>query len=228
MWSNSPFWNPGNGEFSALGLHRYKIGECRGCCIPMTYSKCDVIQAQVPLSSCLASMAIAQSPSLKLCLTWRTSSRWDTLSSYMQFDSYIVTGRQHRRRTMWQDPIHLPPISTSIPLYGSLCMQCSSTAPQPASSSLTFTFHHFRTPTNQAIFRIALVCKYFRSYLDNIEFMEIHTAKLQFAAAKRGSSSSKWIISRPQRTLRRVHHWWKRHVFQQISSYEIDLVRNFI
>jgi len=132
--------------------------------------------------------------------------------------SYIVTGQQHWCCTMWQDPIHLPLISTSIPLYGSLGMQCSSTAPQPASSSLTFTFHHFWTPTNQAIFRIQVfICKYFRSYLNKIEFMEIHMANYSVPLLSVALASSKWIVSRQQCTLHRVHHWWKRHVFQQIS-----------
>ncbi|KZP05302.1 aspartyl-tRNA synthetase cytoplasmic [Athelia psychrophila] len=46
-----------------------------------------------------------------------------------------------------------------------------------------------RTPTNQAIFTIqARVCRYFREYLDERGFLEVHTAKLQPAATESGSS----------------------------------------
>lgn len=46
-----------------------------------------------------------------------------------------------------------------------------------------------RTTTNQAIFRITHgVCKLFREYLDNEDFIEIHTPKLQGAATESGSS----------------------------------------
>ncbi|KAN0060398.1 aspartate--tRNA ligase dps1 [Thecaphora frezii] len=46
-----------------------------------------------------------------------------------------------------------------------------------------------RTTTNQAIFRLTHgVCKLFREYLDNLDFVEIHTPKLQGAATESGSS----------------------------------------
>ncbi|EPQ28983.1 uncharacterized protein PFL1_03273 [Pseudozyma flocculosa PF-1] len=46
-----------------------------------------------------------------------------------------------------------------------------------------------RTTTNQAIFRLTHgVCRLFREYLDNLDFVEIHTPKLQGAATESGSS----------------------------------------
>lgn len=45
-----------------------------------------------------------------------------------------------------------------------------------------------RTPTSQAIFRIQSgVCRYFREYLDDQRFLEIHTPKLQGGATEGGS-----------------------------------------
>ncbi|KAH9440959.1 hypothetical protein MJO28_016073 [Puccinia striiformis f. sp. tritici] len=46
-----------------------------------------------------------------------------------------------------------------------------------------------RTPVNQAIFRVqSRVCNLFRSYLDEQDFIEIHTPKIQGAATESGSS----------------------------------------
>lgn len=46
-----------------------------------------------------------------------------------------------------------------------------------------------RTPTNQAIFRLTHgVCRLFREFLENNEFVEIHTPKLQGAATESGAS----------------------------------------
>lgn len=45
-----------------------------------------------------------------------------------------------------------------------------------------------RTPTSQAIFRVQSgVCRYFREYLDDQRFIEIHTPKLQGGATEGGS-----------------------------------------
>lgn len=45
-----------------------------------------------------------------------------------------------------------------------------------------------RTPTSQSIFRIqSAVCRYFREFLDDIDFTEIHTPKLQGGATEGGS-----------------------------------------
>ncbi|KAK4915805.1 aspartate--tRNA ligase dps1, partial [Elasticomyces elasticus] len=45
-----------------------------------------------------------------------------------------------------------------------------------------------RTPTSQGIFRVqAGICRYFREYLDDLRFMEIHTPKLQGGATEGGS-----------------------------------------
>ncbi|OAF69144.1 hypothetical protein A3Q56_03081 [Intoshia linei] len=46
-----------------------------------------------------------------------------------------------------------------------------------------------RTPTNQALFRlIAHICKLFREYLDENDFIEIHTPKLISAASEGGAN----------------------------------------
>lgn len=45
-----------------------------------------------------------------------------------------------------------------------------------------------RTPTSQAVFRVqSAVCRTFRTYLDNHDFLEIHTPKLQAGATEGGA-----------------------------------------
>ena len=49
-----------------------------------------------------------------------------------------------------------------------------------------------RTQTNQAIFKLqAKVCKYFRQYLDDLDFTEIHSPKLLEAASEGGAEAFK-------------------------------------
>ncbi len=49
--------------------------------------------------------------------------------------------------------------------------------------------HLVQTPTNQAVFRIqSAVCQLFRDHLNSLNFIEIHSPKLQGAATESGAS----------------------------------------
>lgn len=95
----------------------------------------------------------------------------------------IVTGWQHWHRTKWQYRRHQPPMSTSIPRYGSLCMvfHCSIIYLLKFSSHLLDTHKPSNIPHSSSHLQI---CRLF----NDLRFMEIHMAKLQPTANESSSS----------------------------------------